>query len=41
VTAIRKKRYPVGSPDWPKLLAKELDPIMRAAVRRRRNELGG
>jgi hypothetical protein len=41
VTAIRKKRDQIGSPDWPKLLANELDPVVRAAVRKRRKELAG
>lgn len=40
VTAIRKRRDQLGSPAWPILLTHDTDKIVRAAVRRRRAELG-
>ncbi len=39
VTAIRKRRDQAGSPAWPKLLTLELDPIVKAAVSKRWQEL--
>jgi hypothetical protein len=39
VTAIRKHRDRAGSPAWPRVLALELDPIVKAAVSKRWREL--
>jgi hypothetical protein len=41
ITAIRKRRDQLGSPAWPILLTHNIDAIVRAAVRRRRQQLEG
>ena len=40
-TAIRKRRDQLGAPAWPILLTHNTDAIVRAAVRRRRQQLAG
>lgn len=41
VDLIRKRRDQLGAPDWPILLTHDTDCIVRTAVKRRRQELGG